>query len=311
MSISHEVVVIGGINCDIIGKSFDKIVIATSNPGSIKINAGGVGRNIAQNLSQLGINTALLGSIGRDSFGDYVLKISEDAGINTEHIILSSKYKTGIYLAIVNDEGEMELALSDMSIIEETSLDYLKSKSQLIKDSKIIVCDTNIDKNSLSFLVDFAQRNDIPICIETVSVAKSKKLQGILKGVDIITPSKDELFSLTCMNNNDNDIEKASTLLLNQGVKNIVVTLGNQGLYLINHKGITHLPNFPAMAKDVTGAGDSLTAGIIYGLLKYKDMEIACKCGLAAASLTVSSIDTVSDELNETNLEKILAEFIS
>lgn len=310
MNISHKVVVIGGINCDIIGKSFDKIITKTSCPGSIKINAGGVARNIAQNLSQLNINTILLGSVGKDSFGDYALKISKDSGVNTEHITLSSKYKTGIYLAIVNDRGEMELALSDMGIIRETNLDYLKSKSQIIKDSKFIVCDTNIDKNSISFLINFAQRNNIPICIETVSVAKSKKLRGMLKGIDIITPSKDELFSLACINNNDNNLEKASTLLLNRGVKNIVITLGNQGLYLVNHRGITHFCNFPTVAKNVTGAGDSLTAGIVYGLLKYKDMEIACKYGLAAASLTVSSMDTVSDKLNETNLEKILGEII-
>lgn len=302
----YEVIVVGGINCDIRGKSFEKIVPATSNPGSIRISPGGVGRNIAQNLSQLGIKTVMLGSVGKDSFGEYTLKISKDAGIDVEHIALSQRFTTGIYLAIISNEGEMELALSDMSIIKETSVDYLKSKRQIIRNSKFIVCDTNIDRESIIFLIEYANLNHIPICIETVSVAKSKKLHGILKDVDIITPSKDELFSLSGLDSDYNDIKKASAILIEQGVKNIVVTSGSEGLYLVNNKEIKHFNSFPTVAKDVTGAGDSLTAGLIYGLLRYNNLEMACKCGLAAASLTVSSMDTVSSELNEESLRKII-----
>lgn len=306
MNNTYETVVVGGINCDIRGKSFENIVPSTSNPGSIKISSGGVGRNIAQNLCQLGIKTVMLGSVGKDSFGEYVLKISKDAGIDVEHVVLSQNYATGVYLAIISNEGEMELALSDMSIIKETNVDYLKSKSYIIKNSKFIVCDTNLDRESIMFLIEYANLNQIHICIETVSVAKSKKLNGILKGVDIITPSKDELFSLSGLTYDNKDIKKASSILLEQGVKNIVVTLGSEGLYLINKEKMKHISSFPTVIKDVTGAGDSLTGGLIYGLIRYNDIEMACKCGLAAAAITVSSMDTVSSELNEINLNKIL-----
>lgn len=301
-----EVVVVGGINCDIRGKSYEKIVPATSNPGSIKISPGGVGRNIAQNLSQLGIKTAILGSVGKDSFGEYALKVLKDKGVDIEHVLLSQKYTTGIYLAIINNNGEMDLGLSDMSIIKEINIDYLKSKRHIIKNSKFIICDTNIDRDSILFLIEYAKLNHIPICIETVSVAKSKKLYGILNGVDIITPSRDELFSLSDLNHEDNDVKKASSMLLERGVKSIVVTLGSEGLYLINREEMKHFDSIPTKIKDVTGAGDSLTAGLLYGLLRYNNMEMACKCGLAAASLTISSIDTVSSKLNEENLRKIL-----
>lgn len=112
-----EVVVVGGINCDIIGKSFEKIVPSTSNPGSINISPGGVGRNIAQNLCQLGIKTVMLGSVGKDSFGE------------------------GVYLAIISNEGEMELACKcglAAAAITVSSMDTVSSELNEINLRKIL-----------------------------------------------------------------------------------------------------------------------------------------------------------------------------
>lgn len=231
-----EVVIIGGINCDITGKSFDSIVSATSNPGAVKITSGGVSGNIAQNLSQLGVRTTILSSIGKDGFGEFLLKDFIDKGIDTSHITVSKKYTTGIYLAILNYDGELNLGLSGMEVIKEVNVDYLKEKSSTLLKAKYIVCDTNIERESLLFLIELAKRNHIPICIEPVSVSKSKKLQGLLDGIDIITPNKDELFSLSGQYPNKDNINEASSLLLNKGVKNILLTLGSEGLLLINNE---------------------------------------------------------------------------
>lgn len=298
----YDIVIIGGVNCDIAGKSFENIVFATSNPGLVKITTGGVGGNIAQNLAQLGVKTAILSAIGRDDFGNLLLKDLNTKGVNTNHITISKKYATGIYLAILNNDGELVLGLSEMEVIRDISIDYLREKRNILLDAKYIVCDTNIEKESLIFLTGLAKQNRIPICVEPVSIAKSNKLKGILDGIDFITPNKDELFSLSGQNPNYNDITTASSTLLDKGVKNIILTLGSEGLCLINKDGIKNFPAIKTEIKNVTGAGDALTAGLLFGLLKHKVLETACKYGIAAAALTLSSESTVNNMLSEETL---------
>ena len=115
---AFRVFVIGGINLDIIGKSIENLELKSSNPGSTKMISGGVSRNIAQNLSQLGIETTILSSVGKDSFGEMILKELKDANVNTSKILISGNYKTGLYLAILNNTGEMSLGLSDMDVMK-------------------------------------------------------------------------------------------------------------------------------------------------------------------------------------------------
>lgn len=306
MDTKYDVAVVGGVNCDITGKSFEKIVPATSNPGNIKTTSGGVGGNIAQNLSLLGVKTAFLSSIGEDEFGKFLLNDMRNKKINTEHILVSRQYSTGIYLAVLNEVGELAVGLSDMTVINEINIDYLKEKSPILKGSKYIICDTNLERDSISFLIVLANQNRIPICVEPVSVSKSKKLIGLLDGIEILTPNKDELFSLVGMSNDNNNIESAASLLLEKGVKNIILTLGSEGLMLINKEGIKKFPSYKTEIVNVTGAGDSLTAGLIYGLLKHNNPKIACKYGLAAAALTVSSESTVSKNLNAETILKLV-----
>jgi pseudouridine kinase len=307
MDTEFDVVVIGGINCDITGKSFEGIVSATSNPGTVKITSGGVAGNIAQNLSLLGVKTALLSSIGKDEFGKSLISNLRNKGINTEHILTSHENATGIYLAILNEVGELNLGLSDMIIIREINVDYLKKKSHILKSCKYIICDTNLDRESILFLIEFANQNRIPICVEPVSVSKSKKLIGILDGIDIITPNKNELFSLAELSHDNGDIKHTASSLLEKGVKNIILTLGSEGLMLINKEGIKKFSSFKADIKNVTGAGDSLTAGLIYGLLKHENPEKACKYGLAAAALTISSESTVSNRLSIETISNMIS----
>lgn len=94
--------------------------------------------------------------------------------------------------------------------------------------------------------------------------------------------------------------------LIRLGVKNVIATLGPLGLCHTDKNKSTHFHSIAKHIVDVTGAGDSLTAGLIYGLLEYESIEIACWCGLAAAAITISSKDTVSDKVNVAEVTKLI-----
>jgi pseudouridine kinase len=197
----------------------------------------------------------------------------------------------------------MAMAVSDMDIFEDLTREYIKTNLETIKSSDFIVCDTNLSRDSLEYIFDTAKAYGIPVCVDPVSVAKAGKLKGLVKNIDIITPNEKELMLLSGL---DADIVTASKALIDLGVANVIATLGPKGLCHTDKNKSTGYKSIAKDIADVTGAGDSLTAGLIYGLLKYQSFEKACRCGLAAAALTLSSRETVSAGMNEQAINRLL-----
>jgi pseudouridine kinase len=343
------VVVIGGANIDLRGRPAGEVLEKhTSNPGKINVGLGGVGRNIAHNLALLNVPVTLLSAVGDDGEGIRILEETGKAGVRVEQMIISGECPTGIYLAILDEKGEMEVAVSDMQILEEITVEYLRSKAYLIKESKIVVMDTNIPEESIEYVVDLCNKVKVPLLIEPVSVEKAGKLKKVLdisgkeRGregesgsgserwvIDYITPSRDELESILetgTERDDDEDIDididvdidlvKAVEELKCRGVKNVIVTLGKRGIY-VSCGGVDEgrkkdcnkfMAPYRGEVVDVTGAGDALVAGLVYGIYKGYSMEVAARFGLGAAVLTISTKEAVRRDLREELLRSRIEE---
>lgn len=318
------VVVIGGANIDLRGRPTGEVLERhTSNPGKINVGLGGVGRNIAHNLALLNVPVTLLSAVGDDGEGIRILEETGKAGVKMEQMIISGEHPTGIYLAILDEKGEMEVAVSDMKILEEISLEYLRSKAYLIKEGKIVVMDTNIPEESIEYVVDLCNKIKVPLLIEPVSAEKVRKLRRILEGkgkgrgsgkwvIDYITPSEDELDSILRAeterdNNEDIGVVKSAEELKCRGVKNVIVTLGKRGIYVScsgpgegrKEDWNKFIAPYRGDVVDVTGAGDALVAGLIYGIYKGYSLDVAARFGLGAAALTISTKEAVRRDLRE------------
>jgi len=303
------VVVAGGLNVDIKGKSLDTITFESSNPGIIEWSAGGVGRNIAHNLALLNVPVVLLSAVGSDPQGLKVIEETAASGVDMSHVLKSDNDITGTYIALLDKSGEMALALSDMKVLERLDVDYFRSKIDLLRNSSFIICDTNLPILSIEYLKKTANIFDIPICIDPVSVPKALKLRDFLSGIDYITPNLDELKALSNYEDTETNIPGAAEELLELGVKNVITTLGSKGLCYTTTAGSLYYDSIKAPLTDVTGAGDSLTAGFVYGMLRYGDIDTALKCGLAAASITIGSKETVASEMSESSIEAALLKY--
>jgi len=327
------VVVIGGTNIDLRGRPTGEVLERhTSNPGKINVGSGGVGRNIAHNLALLNVPVTLLSAVGDDGEGIRILEETGKAGVRTEQMIISGEHPTGIYLAILDEKGEMEVAVSDMQILEEISLEYLRSKAYLIKESKIVVMDTNIPEESIEYVVDLCNKVKVPLLIETVSTEKARKLRSVLDGsrkgrgsgkwvIDYLTPSEDELDSILeagTERDDDEDIGvvKSAEELKCRGVKNVIVTLGKRGIY-VSCSGAGEgrkedwnkfMAPYRGDVVDVTGAGDALVAGLVYGIYKGYSLDVAARFGLGAAALTISTKEAVRRDLGEGLLKSRIKE---
>ena len=113
-----DITVIGGINIDIEGRPFETLRREDSNPGKIALSYGGVGRNITENVARMGGSVAMLSAIGDDHMGAGAKAHLEDLGVDVSMIETKRNRTSAIYLSILNDKNDMELAISDMDVVK-------------------------------------------------------------------------------------------------------------------------------------------------------------------------------------------------
>src|SRR3954470_18257535 len=155
LSEKPAVVVVGGANIDVKARSTRAAVPATSNPGTGSMAAGGVGRNIAENLARLGTRTHLVAAIGVDRLGDQVLAATSGAGVHVEQVRRSAR-ATGTYTAVLDADGELVVAVSDMAATDELAPDQVNAARDLVAAATLVVLDGNLCSETLGFALDLA-----------------------------------------------------------------------------------------------------------------------------------------------------------
>ena len=302
-----KIVVIGGSNLDL--KAYSKNYLKnTSNPGFVKESLGGVGRNIAENLGILGQDVILLTAIGDDHFGHKLLAETKKSNVNLEHVKISNNKRTGLYLAHLDEKGELIAAISDMEIMNSIDLDYLKEKRKIIKNAHLVIFDTNLSIEAMEYIINITDKNNIKTLAETVSVDKSKKLIDYLDKIDYISPNIAEAETLLDL---EIEIEKELSYRIDKVKKRygtinnlptMFISCGEKGVLILNNK-LSKFIEAQKIAKreivEATGAGDSLLAGIADKLLKGEKLEKAVRFAVKIAALTVKSEYTVNPNLKE------------
>ncbi|MEF9991530.1 MAG: PfkB family carbohydrate kinase [Paraclostridium sp.] len=309
ISKSNFVTVIGGSNIDIQGSPNNTLTMFDSNPGNVDISLGGVGRNICENIAKLGLNTKLLSAVGNDIYGNKILSECKQLNIDTSDCYISDAYPTSMYLSILNSEYDMQLAISHMDIIEKIDIDYIVSKHNSIRDSLAIVLDTN-----LSFeVIDYITRTytNIPIFVDTVSTQKSLKIKDIIGKFNTIKPNKLEAEILSGIQiKNEDDLNRCAEYFLSTGVKNVFITLGQNGVFCANENESLLLPGVKVDAVNATGAGDAFISALVYSYLNNFNLKDTAKFSTAASILTLLHKNTINPSMSVDSVEKILKEMI-
>lgn len=311
-SVIQRPVIIGGIVMDFRGQSTHQLHIATSNPGKLRQYPGGVGRNIAENLFRLGLKPLIISAVGADLLGESLLSHLKQIGLPCEGIVKFPDQCSAIYLAILNQGGDLHTAIADMDIFAQITPDLINSFSKEILKAPIVIADTNLPIESLDYLSKLCHENNIPLWIEPVSVKKSFKIKDFLGRITYLSPNLDELAALTELSGyvitSDAEIRKTAESLLTSGLKQLLITLGKDGVIFVDEQSFKHFPALPAQIVDVTGAGDAFVAGTVYGIIQGLTIEKSIMAGLIMAKLTIETKETVASQINEQIIEQILME---
>jgi len=300
----NSIFAIGGANVDRKFHINGHVQYGTSNPSTVTESVGGVARNIAENLGRFGNEVKLITLLGQDQGAKFIEKES-NAFMNLDYVEVLPDLKTGSYSAVIDSNGELTLAMADMSIYDYLMPTILKKHEAILSNAKCIIIDLNCPKETVMYLKDLASLRGIPIALIPVSAPKIKNMPDDLIGVTYFICNRDEAEAyLNIRILTDYDYSNAVKMLLEKGARNVILTLGEQGAMVGNVDGVFYLEVQKINdVVDVTGAGDAFVGGFLHGVLNEEPFMSAVKFGQYNATKTLQSDRTVrqtitGEELN-------------
>jgi pseudouridine kinase len=298
----RPVTCIGAANLDRKLRSLAGIAMHTSNPAVQSESFGGVARNIAENLARMGTPAALLTATGKDSSGAALLAHAQSLGIDIGGTLQLPDLASGTYTAVLDQDGEMVVALADMALYDRLDPAFIDSCQTRLATSALVVADLNLPLDTVDAVIAEARRAEVPLVLVAVSEPKMARLPRALDGIKLLILNAGELATRVGRPlARDADLEAAMREVQAQGVRDLVVTRGADGVLLTTADGIRRLPAVRADVVDVTGAGDAFAAAVCWSLLQSPDgahaLELACRRGLALSALTLGVAETVYPHL--------------
>ena len=272
----------------------------TSTPGAIRVSMGGVGRNIAENLAHLGERVILLTAVGDDSSGPRILREAARCGVDVSYALVDDQYRTAAYLAVLDASGDLVMSIDDMAINRELiTPGFIYRQRALFRDAQMVLIDANLTPATLETIFRLTRRYELPVCADPTSATLAPRLLPHLTDLRLVTPNAAEAKALCGIRVTGRESALAAAqCLVGMGVQIAIVTLGATGLVYATSQESGHVPAIEMEVVDLTGAGDALTAAVVFGLLNELPVDESMRLGTSAAALTLHSRETVCTNLS-------------
>ena len=308
---SGRIVVVGGANLDVFGFSDDRFLPRDSNPGRIEESPGGVARNIAENLARLGIETHLITAFGSDASGRHLAEECRRDGILSEASLSVEHVPGSRYLAILDEDGNLAAAVSDMRAMDALTPAALADRTKLFATADLIVADTNMPAESLKWL---AREFSAKLLLDPVSAAKASRAVGALPHVHTLKLNALEASVILGREVDpalESDIARAGADLLELGVERVFITLGPLGVFAQDAGATVRLDAPSVRVANATGAGDAFTAGVACATLQGLTLLESAALGSAMAAAALASKRTVSESVELSVIRSAMKEILS
>ena len=297
-----NICVIGSLNMDLVVN-----VDTMPKPGQTIIGSnfkevpGGKGANQAVAMARLNGNVSMIGKVGEDGFGQTLINSLKNDKVDTTYI-QTSKGATGVALITVDKNAQNSIVVSPGANFEVKE-DDIDNNIEAIKNSDIVVLQLETPLNTIKYALNKAKElNKYTI----LNPAPAVKLDDeIIKNVDLLTPNETELEIISGVSiETEEDIQKAAQIMIEKGVKELIVTLGSKGSLYINKETSMFKKAYKVEAVDTTAAGDSYTGALAVALSQDKNIEDAMDFASKVGALSVlkegaqSSLPTLEDVKN-------------
>ena len=301
-----DVVCLGILVADVIARPFDE-----QPPGGslalleeVTLHGGGCALNTASVLRTLGTEAAVVGKVGADAFGDFLLGLLDERGVRREGVVRDERTPTSATVVLVDSEGERTflhvpgangaLGLDELDASELYAGRALHIAGALVMDS--------LDGEPFARIAEDARSRGIATSLDPVwdPTGRWSRLEPCLPHLDLVTLSLAEGAELT----GTDDPAGVTAWLHERGVRDVCLKMGADGCYASGDgfRGQVEAPSVRAV--DGTGAGDAFAAGVLHGKLSGLALEQAVRLGCAAGALAVTAVGATE---GVTGLEDVLA----
>jgi len=260
---------------------------------------GGKGANQAVAAARLGAQVKLIGRVGVDSFGDDLLETAGASGVDCTYVQRDPLKSTGIAAITVTDDGQNSIVVVSGASGRVTAQDVSMAGSAFQEASVVVLQnETTLEANQRA--IELAQQYGIPVVLNP---APARPLEPeVLAGIDYLIPNQIELAYLSGVDG----VSTAVRLLLDIGVKRLVVTLGEAGCLVAEGEQLEELPAFPVTPLDTTAAGDAFIGAFAVALLEGKGTVAAARWANAAGALATTKAGAQPSLPSRNELETFL-----
>ena len=252
------------------------------------IGPGGKGCNQAIAIARLGGTVNFISKIGKDNYGQLAIETLKQNNIDTSTIIESSDHQTGV-AGIMVDSKTGNNAINVITGAPSTlSIDEVNKNLDKIENSKIFLTQLEIPKDVTLYSLKVAKKNKVLTILNPAPASEISK--EFFNYIDYFTPNETEAEFYTGIKiRNEKEAKEASTKLLNLGVKKVIITLGDKGLFYSDGKEDIYIKALDLKnVLDTTGAGDAFNGGLAFALSQNKPIEEALNLANKVAGLSTT-----------------------
>lgn len=280
---TQTLVVVGSLNMDLVVRA-----PRHPRPGETLIGSqfqtfpGGKGANQAVAAARLGATVRLIGRVGKDAFGDALLQTVRQDGVDTSFIYRDPKAASGVALITLDEAGQNTIVVASGANMRVSPEDIVQAETAF-EGANLLLMQLECPLEAVEAAADLAQRRGIPVVLNP---APARPLPAsLLAKVDYLLPNQTELQLLA---EGETDTSAAAARLLKNGVRNLVVTLGEEGALLVTADMERKFDAYRVAVVDTVAAGDAFTAAFCVALLEGKSLPEAILWGNAAGAIAVT-----------------------
>jgi len=285
----HQVVVVGSLHMDLILKVKSIPHIGETVLGkNFKMSPGGKGANQAIAATKLGEKVKIVGRVGADMFGKQLIENARKNGVDVKHIVIDKKRFTGLALIMVDGKGNNIITVAsgaDMGCCEED----INGARETIVRSDVLLTQLEIPLSTVEHAIMIASESGVKTILNPSPVQKLPN--RLLKKIDVLVLNEREAEILSGVKmKNINLAGKASRKILGKVVKNVIITLGEDGAIISTAKETVHIKGIRVNAVDTTGTGDAFCGALAVSLSRGKGLKEATWYANYAGALAATKI---------------------
>lgn len=302
----NQILIIGSLNMDmVVGMKHMPVKGETILGDSLEYIPGGKGGNQAFAAGMLGGKAAMLGCVGKDELGVRLISNLAQSGTSVAGVSQIEDAPTGMAVIYVDGEGDNSIVVL-AGANGKCDVEYLKANDQLIQESAYVIFQMEIPHDAVAYGIHRAKSLGKTVILNPAPAPDSLS-DEILNAVDYLTPNETELLKLTGRTTMSmENIRAGAEELLKKGVKNVLVTLGEKGVYLVNEQGAGLYPTRKVTAVDTTAAGDCFNGAFTVGLAEGMSHEEAIRFANTASSIAVTRKGAQSSIPTRAEVDEIL-----